>query len=188
MFAGFWNRRAAYRQRYGMLAYRRLLRFLVPALAVGMAALYFPALVGGQRLLPPVVAYSFAAYLLVTTQLIELRGREVFWNIELRAFVYSVFPDRGQVLTSGIFCWLRHPIYSAMMRFTIALALARNNSSALVCAGLTAVGLWGLASVEERDLQGNDAGYAKYCGRVPAFFVPRPMSFWRFLLAGGPDE
>lgn len=185
MRLGFWQHRAAYRQRYAMLAYRHLFfRFLLQFFVGGVAAIYFPVLVDGQRLLPPVLAYGLAVYLLITTQLIEVRGIEIFWDIEWRAFVYSVFPERGRVVTSGIFHWLRHPVYSAGMRFTFALALLRNNFLALVCAALLAVGLWVWASVEERDLQKRDPGYATYRASVPAFFVRRPGRFWRFLLTG----
>jgi len=70
------------------------------------------------------------------------------------------------------------------MRFTFALALLRNNFLALVCAALLAMGLWVWASVEERDLQKRDPGYATYRASVPAFFVRRPRRFWRFLLTG----
>ncbi len=185
MLAGFWKHRAAYRERYGLLAYRHLFfRFLLPFFVGGMAALYFPLLVDGKRMLPPFIAYGLAVYLLVTMLLIEIRGKEIFWDTEWRAFVYNVFPERGRVATSGIFSWLRHPVYSAAIRLTFALALLRNNVPAVVCAGLVAVGLWFWGSMEERDLEHRDAAYAGYRRRVPAFFVSHPMRFWRFLLTG----
>ena len=185
MFLGFRQHRAAYRQRYGTLAYRQLFfRFLVPFLVGGVAAVYFPLLVDGERRLPSIIAYSLAAYFLVTTQLIEVRGTEIFWDVEWRGFVYSVFPERGLTVTSGIFHWLRHPVYSAGMRFTIALALVRNNSPAFLCAALLVAGLWVLGSAEERDLVQRDAEYAHYRKRVPAFFAIRPVRFWRYLLIG----
>ena len=183
--AAFWRRRADYRRRYGTLAYRELFfRFLMPAMVSGVAALCFPLLVGGERLLPSVVASGFSVYLLVTALLIELRGREVFWNIDLRGFVYSVFPERGQILTAGIFGRLRHPVYSAFVRFVFGEALIRNNLSAVLCAGVGAIGIWLLAREEERDLERYQAGYVAYRRGVPAFFVARPMRFWRFLIAG----
>jgi protein-S-isoprenylcysteine O-methyltransferase Ste14 len=71
-----------------------------------------------------------------------------------------------------------------MMRFTFALALLRNNAPALLCAAIATVGLWLWSRVEERDLPALDADYAEYRRRVPAFFVPRPVRFWRYLLTG----
>src|SRR5207244_4050514 len=121
--------------------------------------------------LPPVIAYGVAAYLLATMQLLEVRGKEIFWDIEWRAFVYNVFPERGRVVTAGIFHWLRHPVYSAGMRLTIALALLRNNLPALLCAALLVAGLWIWEMIEERDLQQKDANYSMYRRSVPAFFV-----------------
>ncbi|HXQ24522.1 MAG TPA: methyltransferase [Candidatus Acidoferrales bacterium] len=185
MLPGFWRHRAAYRERYGTQAYRYLFfRFLAPFFAVGGAAIYFPLLVDGERLLPPAIAYGFAAYLLVTAQLMEVRGKEIFWDIEWRPFVYNVFPERGRTVTAGIFHWLRHPVYSAGIRFAIALALLRNNAPALLCAAVVAVGLAVWGRIEERELEQKDAGYATYRRRTPAFFVLRPLRFWRFLLTG----
>ena len=185
VYGGFWRHRAAYRERYAALAYRQLFfRFLAPGLVGGVAAIYFPLLVGGERLLPPAVAYSLAAYLLATAGLIEVRGKEIFWDIEWRSFVYNVFPERGRVVTSGIFHWLRHPVYSAAIRFVFATALVRNNWSALACATMISAALWFLGSVEARDLTERDAGYATYRRSVPAFFSVHPLRFWRFLLAG----
>ncbi len=185
MLAGFWTHRAPYRERYGLLAYRYLFfRFLLPFFVGGIAALYFPLLVDGKQMLPPVIAYGLAVYLLFTVQLIEVRGKEIFWDTEWRAFVYSVFPERGRIATSGIFSWLRHPVYSAGIRMTFALALLRNNVSAVLCAALVAAGLRFWGSIEERDLEHRDAAYEGYRRRVPAFFVSDPIRFWRFLLTG----
>lgn len=187
----FWRQRAAYLERYGTLAYRHLFfRFLLPGAAAGAgAALYFPLLVAGHRLLPGVVAYGLAAYLLVTSALIEARGKQIFWDIEWRSFVYNVFPERGLVVTAGIFGWLRHPLYSAAIRFTFALALLRNNWSAALCAAIASLAIRCLGTVEERDLMRRDDRYTSYQRRVPAFFVGRhPRRFWQFLLTGDETE
>ncbi len=182
---GFWRHRAAYRQRYGDLAYRHLcFRFLLPALIGAGPTVYFPILVGGERLLAQWLAYSCAAYLLLTTGLIETRGKEIFWSWDVRGFVYSVFPERGRVLTSGIFHRLRHPVYSAGMRWVCALALLRDNMPALLCAFVVALGFCLLARLEERELVQLDASYSAYRRRVPAFFVARPLPFWHYLLTG----
>jgi len=188
MRGGFWPRRDEYRQRFGMLAYRQLsVRFLLPAVLGGLPALFFPVLVGGEPLLPPWLAYGAAGYLLLTTILLSARGRELFLRWDLRAFVYSVFPKEGPVLTSGVFAWLRHPVYSAFVRWSFALALVRNNLPALMCAGLTALGLWLWSRVEERELIERDASYENYRRRVPAMAVIWPVPlvrFWRFLVTG----
>ncbi len=186
-YLGFWRHRAMYRQRYANSAYRHLcLRFLLPALIGGGAALWYPILVSGDKLVPPMLAYGLAVYLLLTTRLMELRGIEIFWSWDVRAFVYSVFPERGPVFTSGIFGWLRHPVYSAGMRWVFALALLRDNAPALLCAALVSGGFGLMAQLEERELAERDAGYAAYRRHVPGFFVLRALPFWRFLLTGKP--
>jgi protein-S-isoprenylcysteine O-methyltransferase Ste14 len=182
---GFWRRRSAYRERYGAEAYRYLFfRFLLPAVVGAVSALCFPALVAGDRLLPRLLAWALAAYLLASMLLLELRGREVFWDLALRAFVYSVFPERGRILTSGLFAWLGHPVYSAAMRFAFALAALRNNGPAFLCAALVAAGLWLWSRQEEEALREVEPSYGEYRERVPAFFVPQALRFWRFLVTG----
>ncbi len=185
MFLGFWRHRVTYRERYGSDAYRHLFfRFLIPFMVGGIAAVCFPAFVGGPALLQPVIAYSAAAYWLVTTALLETRGREIFWDMEWRGFVYNVFPERGRVVTAGIFGWLRHPVYSAAVRLALGLGLMRNNLSAVMCAGLVAIGVWVLGSVEERGLVRHDSGYGVYRRAVPAFFSSHPVRFWQYLVTG----
>ena len=184
-FAGFWRQRAAYRQRYGADAYRFLFfRFLLPGLVGGLAVLWLPLFVGGTPLLPPAVAYGAAAYLLLSATLLERRGPEIYWSWDIRAFVYSVFPERGPVLTSGVFRWLRHPVYSAFVRTVLGFALLRNNLPALLCAALLVPGIWLLGRTEERDLMQSHPGYGAYRARVPPWFSTRPIRFWRFLLTG----
>jgi protein-S-isoprenylcysteine O-methyltransferase Ste14 len=182
---GFFPHCTSYRERYGDLAYERLLfRYLVPFVVAGAAALLLPAFLSGPPLLLGPVAYGAAAYLLLTAVLIEWRGTELFWNLDLRVFVYSVFPERGQVVTSGLFRWLRHPIYSGFIRFVAGTALVRNNASALGAAGLLVVGVCLLTWLEERDLRRRDPTYAEYRRATPAFFAAWPLPFWRYLLLG----
>lgn len=185
MYGGFWRHRVAYRQRYGLQAYRQLFfRFLFPALVGVAAAAIFPAFIAGEPFLPPIIAYGVAAYLLATMELIALRGAELFWSFDLRAFVYSVFPERGRVITGGIFQWLRHPVYSAAVRMTCGLAALRNDLAAFLCAGLIAAAMMVWAGVEERALEERDPQYSIYRQRVAAFWVRNPLGFWRYLLTG----
>lgn len=185
MVLGFFPRRASYRQRYGDLAYERLFfRCVVPFAVGGLTALFLPILIPGPPVLPTPAAYAAAAYLLVTALLMEWRGKALFWDLDWRAFVYTVFPDRGHVITSGLFRWLRHPVYSAFVRFVTAAALIRNNAPALGAAALLAAGLTVLAWVEERDLEQREPAYAAYRRRTPAFFVAWPLPFLRHLVTG----
>lgn len=189
MLLGFWRHRIGYRERYGSLAYRQLFfHFLIPFLVVGGAAVLFPLFIDGPPLFPRAIAYGLAAYCLVTVQLIERRGIEIFWDIEWRAFVYNVFPERGRVVTAGIFGWLRHPVYSAAIRSAVGCALVRNNRPALLCATLVGIGVWVLGTVEEHELTQRDPEYGAYRRTVPAFFARHPVRFWRYLLTARSDQ
>ncbi len=188
MLGGFWRLRPVYRERYAERAYQKLFfRFLLPAVTGGIAALFFPIFVSGERLLPRPLAWGIAAYLLLTAQLLERRGPEIFWSWDIRAFVYSVIPERAQVLTSGVFRFVRHPVYSAMVRWALALGLVRNNPASVACGAMVVAGLWAWSRVEERDLERSSPDYALYRRDVPALFSTRPLAFWRYLGTGRSD-
>lgn len=191
-YLGFWRHREAYLRRYGDDAYRALfLRYVGPALAGLFAASWMPlAAVSGDKL-PPALRLLGSAYLFTTAGLITARGRSLFWNIDLRAFVYSVYPDRGEWVSSPLFDRVRHPIYSAAVRWVLGMALARGNAESVACGLILASGfrLWCLA--EEADLVGRYPSYAGYLRTVPALFVATPgryADFLRYLLAGEPVE
>ncbi|MBI2298494.1 MAG: hypothetical protein HYU66_05995 [Armatimonadetes bacterium] len=187
MLWGFFEQRERYRAIHGEQAYAHLfLDYLVPFLAGAGPVIVFPALVSGPRLLPSFVALLAGAYLLATALLMERRAPEIFWNVELRGFVFTVFPERGEVIQCGLYEYLRHPIYSCIARFALGLALLRNNLPALVCAMMLCGGLWLMARTEELDLVARQPSYVAYRDATPGFVVRRPGEFFRYLL--GSDE
>ena len=187
-YGGFWRGRAEYRARYGENAYRILwLRFVGPALAGVFAASLMPlAAVSGPRL-PRPLSLSLAAYLFATAQLVTVRGGDLFWTFDLRAFVYSVFPERGAWVSSPLFRRLRHPIYSAAVRWILGLAVVRGNAEAVGCGLMLAAAFWLWSRAEENDMIARYPHYRDYMRSVPALFVVSPrgyVDFARYLLTG----
>lgn len=86
---------------------------------------------------------------------------------------FSQADKKGRVLSEGIYGWVRHPRYVAILLGTFGWALFVNHAGVYVLAVLTLPGLYLVAVLEERELLerfGDE--YARYCERVPRF-VPR---------------
>ena len=84
-------------------------------------------------------------------------------------------PDRyeSKLLTNGIYARIRHPRYVEMMLFLLAHALLVNYLATYVIVVVSALGLWFVVVLEERELRvrfGEE--YKRYCEHVPRF-VPR---------------
>jgi len=77
--------------------------------------------------------------------------------------------EQHQVVDTGPYAFVRHPIYAGIIIALIATALTEATLVALLGATLIALGLWLKAYAEERFLMfelGSDA-YGSYCRRVP---------------------
>jgi protein-S-isoprenylcysteine O-methyltransferase Ste14 len=84
--------------------------------------------------------------------------------------------EQHQVVDTGPYAYVRHPIYAGIITALIATAIIEATLVALVGALLIALGLWLKARAEERFLMdelGPDA-YSSYCRRVPMLipFLP----------------
>jgi protein-S-isoprenylcysteine O-methyltransferase Ste14 len=76
-----------------------------------------------------------------------------------------------ELVTSGVFARLRHPIYAGMAAFLVALALAFGHvGQLLIAAPLFALGTWVRVREEERLLRAEfGAAYDDYAARVKRF-------------------
>ena len=82
-----------------------------------------------------------------------------------------------QIIDTGPYAFVRHPIYSGLMIALIATAAAEGRLTALFGAALIILGIWLKARTEERFLL-TELGpeiYGAYCRRVPMLvpFLPR---------------
>ena len=85
--------------------------------------------------------------------------------------------DKTDLVTGGLYGWVRHPIYSLSILLMVCTAVVVANWPMLVVAVLHVVFMNLKAGNEERYLMGrHGSSYADYCGRVGRFF-PRSRSF-----------
>ena len=75
----------------------------------------------------------------------------------------------AQLVTTGIFAWLRHPIYSALMLLTVGAALERGDLIALILSMCLAILLEFKSQREESWLLEQFPEYAAYRSRVKKF-------------------
>lgn len=187
----FITRRAAFKQKWGELAYRNAFAIHgVPGLALILSAVIHIAYMPGPAIplgwwSPGVVTlgwFFFAVGFVIWARAIFAFG---FDNL---ALLYVYYPADGRLVDTAIFGILRHPTYAAVIRFGLGMALLNGNWFALAFGLFMPFGmtLW-LRLVEEKELiERFGAGYTDYRQRVPAFW-PRPRDygkFWRFLITG----
>lgn len=80
---------------------------------------------------------------------------------------------RGRLLTEALYSRVRHPRYLAVLLGTIGWAFITNYLAVYLLIAVTAVALYGIVKLEERELRDRfGEEHADYCRRVP-MFVPR---------------
>ena len=106
-----------------------------------------------------------------------LLGLYIF-HIVLRANSYAaavvkVQKERGhQVISTGPYAWVRHPMYAGAILFFLGTALLLGSWYAFAI-GLALIALFGLRAVWEEDtLKAELPGYPDYAERVRYRFVP----------------
>ena len=81
--------------------------------------------------------------------------------------------DRGQVLVdTGLYAWVRHPMYLGALLFFVGIALWLGSSAALVALPVAFAPLIARIFVEERELQETLEGYREYMARVRHRLLP----------------
>ena len=189
--ARFIARRAAFKQKWGELAYRNAAGlYVVPGLALILSAVIHIAYMPG-----PAIPLGWWSPGVVTLGLFFCVVGFVIWARAIFAFgfdnlalLYVYYPAEGRLVDTTIYGFLRHPTYAAVIRFGLGMALLNSNWFALAFGLFMPFGmtLW-LRLVEEKELlERFGAGYAEYRKRVPAFW-PRPRDlgkFWKFLISG----
>ncbi|MGF6778372.1 methyltransferase family protein [Paraburkholderia sp. GAS334] len=97
----------------------------------------------------------------------------VFRANSFAAPVVKVQTERGhQVIDSGPYAWVRHPMYAAAILFFIGSPLLLGSWWGLACVPLLVAGIGWRAVMEERMLAAQLPGYAEYAGRVRYRLVP----------------
>ena len=152
---------------------------LTPVLLLACYGLYLVRrpLVGsdlGWR--PPVFAIGVVLYAMSIR--VELRTRRHL-KFGILAGVPELAPERGRLLTEGIYSEMRHPRYLAVLLGLLAYALMINYSGLYVLFGFSIVAVAVVIALEEKELADRFGDeYLRYKARVPAI-IPRSGDFLR---------
>lgn len=92
------------------------------------------------------------------------------------------------LVTSGPYRWIRHPIYTAVIVGMAGIALRTRTPLVMGLAGGLGVFLWLKARWEERHLRDGFPGYADYARRTAMFLPIRPPRRAGRPGSGGPSD
>jgi protein-S-isoprenylcysteine O-methyltransferase Ste14 len=91
---------------------------------------------------------------------------------------FSVMPEpraTARLVTTGPYAYVRHPMYTAVMLASLALAAGWNTPLHWIALVALVVVLWVKAAREERLLAARFPGYAAYAARTPRFLPSLPQ-------------
>jgi len=104
-------------------------------------------------------------------------GLLLFWVTAANSYLSSyarIQQDRGQqVVTTGPYQYVRHPMYAAVIPFIICVALILGSWWALIPGGVIGVLFIIRTALEDRMLQDELPGYKEYAQRVRYRLLPR---------------
>jgi protein-S-isoprenylcysteine O-methyltransferase Ste14 len=162
-------------------------RFL-PASGLNLASMLYVLLTAGAPgpdgplgIIPAVVAWPGAAYLVASALLLFARAFQAA-GVDTLFGVYVYYPDEGHQVDTQAYTVLRHPVYAALDRLTLAFGLWNGTAFALLLATVF-VAVWHPAwyGIEERELVERFGDrYAGYREAVPAV-VPSGLAGERLL-------
>ena len=117
------------------------------------------------------VLMAIAAGLFCIAMALRMRVHRVFGNGLLMGLP-ELSPERygHQLVTTGIYAWIRHPRYVQMVLLTLVCALFSNYLAAHVLVAISVLWVALLVPVEEKELRARFGDhYLAYAGRVPRF-------------------
>ncbi|MFX1249648.1 MAG: methyltransferase family protein [Promethearchaeota archaeon] len=187
-FYGFTTKGNAYRQKHGELAYRHFFfHYVIPVLVTGNACIFHTLLINGPLLLHFWFAFIPAIFFISMRFLLEWHLRKAgFDEIAHGLGIYIVFPEEGNTVTSEIYSYIRHPMYTGDLFLAIGLALLKNNLLAIIIAFISFIPFSIGAKMEDRELiKRIGEVHQQYVNKTPAFLPYRRNigNFLRFLFS-----
>ncbi|MEN9621434.1 MAG: hypothetical protein RL499_1627 [Actinomycetota bacterium] len=142
---------------------------LHPALAWGLVALQF-ALIAVLAVLPYGTLWD-RTQVVMTAGFVAIFGGVVIALVAIaglgRTLTASPVPKAGgELVTTGVYAWVRHPIYTGIIVAALGLAFIGASVGHLIVAGALIVLLMVKSRLEERMLLGRYRDYAAYAARV----------------------
>lgn len=180
-----------FRERYADRAYQEAFyRYFLPAAGAIAASMAHICTAPGKRTLPRPLTLLPGLYLLAT-------GLGLWWKsihtlgFDTAALVYVYFPEEGRQITWSSYRVLRHPLYAAVSRFVLGLALIRGKLRGLALGGMVLVWFHLMIRLEEGELLRRfGRSYEEYREQTPAI-IPGSLERERRLLeviVGGRHE
>ncbi|MFX1284786.1 MAG: methyltransferase family protein [Promethearchaeota archaeon] len=187
-FYCFATKATTYREKYGVLAYRNFFfHYVIPVLITGNACIFHAFLLTGPIFLPFWVALVIGIFFILMRFLLEWHLRKAgFDEIGHGLGIYMVFPEEGASVTSDIYSYIRHPMYTGDMFLAIGLALLKNNLLAIIIALIAFIPFIIGAKMEDKELiKRIGEPHRQYINKTPSFFpYPRNIGkFFRFLFS-----
>lgn len=186
----FFTQKKYYIEHYKEMAYRNAFgKFALPGLAIVFASAAHIAYMNGPKFTQPTVTtiLTWLGWVCIVIGVsLAIRAVSIFGADNI-AMLYVYFPEQGQIIKSGIYSIIRHPVYGAVLRICIGLACLNQGIYPLTFVFILPLFVFGwLRLVEEKELIERIPEYADYRNRIPAFF-PYPNripAFFKFLLTG----
>jgi protein-S-isoprenylcysteine O-methyltransferase Ste14 len=191
LLARFFSVRDSYRSKFSDGAYfRAFTRFAVPGLGIIAASVAHLGYMPGPSL-PDVwwkgVVVALGWLSLAIGAVLWLRSVAAL-GVDNLTMLFVYWPAQSRIVTSRIYCAVRHPVYSAALRVAFGLALIHANWYSILVVPILLLFCTGwIVLVEEKELINRFPDYASYRRQVPAFW-PRPpqvIAFLRFIITGG---
>lgn len=190
LYLFFWLK-GPLKERYGEDAFAMgFKRFVAPGLAIIFAVVARVPFIGGPMIpgwiLDP-AGWLLGWLLIIVGVLLWLRA-VLALGMDSLTMTYVYYPVEGLLKESSIYGLLRHPIYGAVQRISLGLALLNGSWIALTLAFIICLYTWGwVRLVEERELIGRfGRSYEDYRKKVSAFWPKwrRLGKFIQFLIQG----
>lgn len=181
---GFLGKKEIYLKRFGKAAYRKaFFRFLLPYSIFWWGAASMPLWVPGERILR-LIPFSILGAIFIALAGLFIIKTQVVFGMDYFAFTHFYFPQEAKLVTSKIFGFIRHPIYTAWIYLGIGFFLIRGSLTSLASAIVNITVICVLSEMEERDIiKYFKEDYRAYKNSVPPFFPKKPVAFLKFLLA-----
>lgn len=113
--------------------------------------------------------------LVATIAIARQRRKHLTFRILAGGPELSRGPDRGTLLTQGIYARIRHPRYVEFLLGALGYTFVANYTHLYLLWIATVAGLYGVVVLEERELRGRfGQAYVEYARRVPRF-LPRRL-------------
>ncbi len=172
-----------YKKKYGELAYRYFFfHIVILMLITGNAGIFHVLIVEGPALLPLWLAIVFGILFIFMRFLFEWHLRNSGFNeIGHGLGIYMLFPEEGVRIKSGIYSFIRHPMYAGDLCLALGFAFLKNNPFAFLIALIAFIPFVVAIKCEDRELIKRFGEKHKHYIKETGAIIPRLKNIGKFL-------